>query len=518
MKPDMRRFAPGGLYISIIAALVSIGLFIIYRQFDLKLQISFGLIIIGLALFALLDPDRARIALTGRQARYGSNVLVLSIAFLGIIIVINYFVFSHSKRWDLTEDKQFTLTPETQETLKSLPESVNAQAFFTKGAYSLETARSLLEQYESLGEGKFTFEIVDPDANPALAEQAKITHDGTIVLTMEGRQEPVTTVSEQELTGALVRLLNPEKREVFFISGHGELSLDGSGQDTIEYLKRTLESKNYGVNSLNLLIENKIPEDAKVLIIAGSNQPLNQSEVDLIKSYLDRGGSLIFMTEPSPVTDFGDKPDPLADYLEGDWSISAGSDIIVDLTSQQPFAPYAASYGSSPITEDLKNTVTQFPTARSLSVSSEAASGLGPVELVFTAPQSWAETTLDNLSSGTSEIAFDPEKDQAGPISLAVSAENFETGARLVAFGDSDFIIDSNFVYYANGDLIVNAIDWAAGQEDLISLTPKSNTERTLIPPQTTAMNLILLATVVLVPGVALVGGIMVFIQRRRRM
>lgn len=518
MEPGIRRFAPLGLIISIIAAIVSIGLFIVYRQFDLKLQISLGVVVIGIALFALIDPDRARKALTGRQARYGSNALILSLAFLGILVVINYFVFNHTRRWDLTEDQQFTLAPETEETLMSLPEPVEAKAFFTKGAYNLETARSLLEQYKLKGDGKFSFEIVDPDENPALAEKAKITRDGTIVIHMLDRQEPVTTITEQEITGALVRLMNPEKREVYFTSGHGELNLDETGQDSISILKRTLESKNYQVSSLNLLVQDEIPASAKVVIVAGPKHLFTQDEVDMLQAFSERGGALIVMNEPLPVTEFGDSSDPLGNYLAENWTISAGRDIVVDLTSQQPFAPYAVSYGTSPITADMQNTVTQFPTARSMSVLTNTISGVSPLELVFTAAQSWAEMSIDNLSDGTSEIGFDPEKDIAGPISLAVSAENFDNHARMVAFGDSDFIKDSNFVYFANGDLIVNSIDWAAGQEDLINLTPKTNTKRTLIPPQTTAMNLILLATVILVPGVSLVAGVLVFFQRRRRM
>ncbi len=224
------------------------------------------------------------------------------------------------------------------------------------------------------------------------------------------------------------------------------------------------------------------------------------------------------MQEPLPVTEFGDSPDPLADYLAQNWNISLGKDIVVDLTSQQPFAPYAASYGSSPITESIQNTTSQFPTARSTSVLTNTISGVSPVELVFTAQQSWAETTLDNLESGTSQIAFDEGLDIPGPITLAVAAENFNNQARVVVFGDSDFALDVNFVYFANGDLIVNAIDWASGQEDLISLTPKENTTRMLLPPQSALMNLLLLATVIVVPGLALVGGIWVFAQRRRRM
>ncbi len=231
MKPEWRRFAPLGLYLSLAATLVSMGLYVVYRQFDLYLQISVGLIVVGLALFALLDPDRARQIITGRQARYGSNAFVLSLAVVGIVVVINYLVFTNTKRWDLTEGKQFTLAPETIDTLAKLEQPVKAIGFFTKRTNS-DQARSLLEQYQYNSAGKFEFEFVDPDANPALAESAKITRDGTIVLYMNELQEPVTLVSEEQITGALVRLMNPVKRAVYFLSGHGERSPDESGDQT----------------------------------------------------------------------------------------------------------------------------------------------------------------------------------------------------------------------------------------------------------------------------------------------
>ena len=95
MKREWRRFAPFGLYLSLIAALVSAALFIIQREWNLYLQISLGLVVIGLALFSLLDPERVRVGLTGRQARYGSNSFILSIAFVGILVVLNYLVYKN---------------------------------------------------------------------------------------------------------------------------------------------------------------------------------------------------------------------------------------------------------------------------------------------------------------------------------------------------------------------------------------------------------------------------------------
>jgi gliding motility-associatede transport system auxiliary component len=516
MATNWRRFARFGLYLSLLAILFSIGWYVVQRQFDLVLQISLGLIVIGLAVFALLDPENVRQLLTGRQARYGSNALVLTLAFVGILIVVNYLVFKNSKRWDLTEGKQYTLAKETIDTLGKLSQPVHAVAFYTKQTPS-DQARSLLEQYQYNSNGKFDYEFIDPNANPAAATQAKITRDGTIILNMSGHQEAVTSATEQDLTGGLVRLLNPEKRAVYFLTGHGEPSIDQGGQESYSTLKTTLESKNYTVNSLNLLVENQIPADAKVIVVAGPKKQLAQSEVDMLSAFQDKGGALIVLEDPLPVTQFGDAPDPLADYLAKKWDIKLGADIVVDLTSQQPFAPYAARYGSSPITEKLQNLTAQFPTVRSVTVLTDTISGVSPVELVFTAQQSWAETNLDQETLSQGKSKFDQGQDSPGPISLAAAAENFQSKARVVVFGDSDFPLDVNYFAYANGDLVVNSTDWAAGQEALINLTPKETKTRMMLPPQSAMMNLILLGTVIVLPGLALVGGIWVWILRRRR-
>jgi len=516
MKPEWRRFAPFGLYLALLAALVSMGLYIVQREFNLYLQISLGLILVGLALFALLDPERVRQLLTGRQARYGSNALVLSLAFVGIVVVLNYLVFQNSKRWDLTEDKQYTLAPETLDTLKSLKEPVLAQAFFTKRTAS-DQAQVLLDQFKTNSDGKFDYMFIDPERNPVLAEQSSITRDGTIILNMGDLKEPVTIASEQEMTGALVRLLNPEQRTIYFLTGHGEYSPEDTGEKAYAQVKRTLESKNYSVKTLNLLATNLIPEDAKVIVIAGPREPIASGEVDQVSSYMEKGGALVVMEEPLPVTQFGDRTDFLSDYLSKTWGINLGMDIVVDLTSNQPFAPYAAQYGNHTITQDIQRTTSQFPTVRSARVNTSVESGVSPVELIFTAQQSWAETNLTDIASGNSQVEFDEGQDFPGPVSLAAVAENFTTKGRVVVFGDSDFAADANFLAYANGDLIINSIDWAAGQENLINLTPKNPTQRMMLPPKSITMNLILLGTVIVLPGLALLGGIIVWIQRRRR-
>jgi ABC-type uncharacterized transport system involved in gliding motility auxiliary subunit len=520
MKPRLRRFAALGLYLAMIAALASVGLYIVQREFNLPLQISLGLIVVGLALYAVLDPEQVRVALTGRQAKYGSNALVMSVAFLGIVIVLNYLIFNNPKRWDLTENQQFTLAPETLDTIDQLPGKVKILAFYTPRLNS-QQAEGLLDQYKYHSDGKVDYEFVDPETEFALAQQYEITQDGTLVLTLGENQEKVTLIDEREITGAFISLISPGERTVYFLTGHGEFDPEGTAGEAYTAAKSTLEEKNYTVSKLNLLAENSIPEDAAVIVIAGPIQPVSQGEMELLTTYLENGGSLVIMEEPLPVTEFGDDPDPLADYLASNWGITLGKDVVVDLSSNQPFVAVANQYGDHVITDKMRGIVTIFPTARSITADTTASQAF-ILDMVLTSQQSWAETDLEALSSTdqTSEgpqIQPDEGVDLIGPVTIAAVVDDSTSQARLVVFGDSQFASDAFFDQYGNGDLFVNSIDWAAEQEELINLTPKDDVSRLLVPPGRYTMNLVLLGSVFILPGSILVAGIVVWIQRRRR-
>ena len=78
MNNSWRRFAPVGLYVALLALLTAGGLYVVFKTFTLAIQISLGVAVLGVASFIIIDTDRALKAITGRQARYGSNALILS--------------------------------------------------------------------------------------------------------------------------------------------------------------------------------------------------------------------------------------------------------------------------------------------------------------------------------------------------------------------------------------------------------------------------------------------------------
>ncbi|MGA2502952.1 MAG: Gldg family protein [Anaerolineales bacterium] len=526
-KLSPKKFAVIGLWVSGVAFLAVLVLLLVkllalakiytlpnVPAFSWALAISAALIVLGLAFFALLDPQRVRVLLTGRQARYGSNAAIMLLAFVGILLVINIFVLQNpGTPFDFTEDKQNSLANVTLDTLKTLPSSVQATAFFTSQTPS-DTARKLLENYKNNSNGKFTYAFIDPDQNPLAATQAGITGDGKIYLQMGNRHEIVALASEQDLTSGLVRLMNPGQKIIYFLTGHGERDIQTAGNTAYTAAKTALEAKNYTVQSLNLIATNKIPTDATVIVVAGPTQPISAAEATLLQDYVSKGGALIVMEEPTPLTQFGNSPDPLAVYLATSWGISFDNDIVIDTNTSQPLYAVAASYGTHPITEKLQGLVSFFPSARSLSVATNLTNQ--PTALVTTATTAWGETDFAALQTN-GQVAFNSATDFPGPLTLAFAVSDATANNHVVIFGDADFASDAYFNQYANGDMFINAIDWAAGQEQLINLNTPTAISRTLVLPSSFWLLVMAISFLFILPGLVIAGGVVSWLVRRSR-
>ena len=507
------------LLLGIVRGLVALGSFTVANvdRLNQAIIVAAGIAILAIATYAILEPERVRRFLTGRQARYGSNALIMVIAFLFILGLINVLYgnprFNLNKTWDITENKNNTLAPETLSALKALPEKVAATAFFA--ASSPASATELLNKVRNNSGGKFDYQFVNPDLNPQAAMNAGITGDGKILLQMDDKTTIVAYASEDEILKGLLRLLNPESSAIYFLTGHGEHDIQQSGDASMTRAVSTLESKNYAVKPLNLVVDNKIPEDARVIVVAGPRKPLSQDEAELLKAFLDKGGSLIVMEDPNTLTQFGEESDPLGEMLAKDWGIHLVNDVVIDLNSAQPSIATAAYYDSyHPITVNMNNLVTFYPFARSMSLA-DPANGATLTQLVRTNERSWGETDFASLSEGGQVGREDNET--LGPLTLAVAGENPATKGRVVVFGTSEFAVDQIFDRLGNGDMFINSVDWAAEQENLASITPKNTTERTFTPPSQLYGILIFLTSIFLIPGLIVLSGVSAWLSRRRQ-
>lgn len=528
-KKSSARYAFIGIIVAIVGCVATGLLALVQGTIALKLytppdpnvikiwlSISAAVLVVGLAAYAILAPDNVRRFFTGRQARYGSNALIMALAFLGILFVVNMLAFQNPKVLaDMTEDKQHTLAPETLQALANLPDKVTAIAFYSSQS-SRDTATQLLNDFKTNSNGKFDYRFVDPNSDPLLAKQYGVTGDGKIVLTMGKASETASYPDETELDRAMIRLISPQARVIYFLTGHGEPDINGTDNLALSRARETLESKNYTVKTLNLAATNKIPDDAKAVVIAGPQNPLLDQEVTLLKAYLNKGGALVVMEDPTPFTNLGTNPDPLADYLKSDWGIAFDNDVVIDTTSQQALYAISSQYStSSPITQHMTS-VTIMPQSRSLTLSQTPPQNVTVAPLILTATQSWGETDLAGLQDNK-QISFDAATDIAGPLTLAATGVNSSTNGRVAVFGNSIFATDKGFDAYANGDVFINSVDWAAQEKNLINITPKTPITRTFNPPQSLRLIIILLSSVIVIPGLVVVAGISTWVARRRQ-
>lgn len=533
MNTDPRRFAPLGLILAIIAVISLFILVIIYgfvsggvvNLTDTSLLvkgigISAAVIVLGLALTAFLDPERTRRFFTGRQLQYGSNAVIMLIAFIGILFFINMIAFQNPKTWDWTEDQQNTLAPETINILQKLPQPVNIVAYYST-SISKDDVQKLLDNLRRESNGNLTFDFLDPNYYPGNAASDGVTRDGTLVAHMGQSKELVSSPTEKDIDSAIMRLVNPVQKTVYFLTGHGELDMQGGGDPSasMAQVKAALESKNYTVKSLNLNSQGSVPADGKVLVIAGPQKPLGSDDVSAIETYLNNGGAVIIMEEPNQLTKFGNSPDPLADYISAKWGVTLQNDIVLDGHTNNPLVAVAdpQKYASHPITDPMRGFNSLFPTTRSISLAAPAPENITLTPLAQTVSDpSYAYGETDYSSIMNSKAANDPASDLQPPLVLAAAGENATTKGRLVVFGDS--VIATDPAYQSGySDILINSVDWGAQQESLINLTPKNSVTRTFKPPETPAFIGTLLLSLCVIPFLVVVGGVAAWFSKRRR-
>jgi ABC-type uncharacterized transport system involved in gliding motility auxiliary subunit len=490
----------------------------------------------GLALVLLYSIGQWRqiVAWFGhRNARYGTLASVSVLVGLGILVAANYLATRQNKRWDLTENRQFTLSDQTVKLLQGLTAPVKLVVFDRNTNF--ERFKTRLTNYE-YNSRQVSTEYIDPDQRPVQAKEYEIQQYGTVVVEYMGRRERVTTDAEQDITNALIKVLNPSKKKVYFLGGHGEKSTTDSERTGYSQIADALKRDNYEFDALVLAQSNEIPADATVLVSAGPRTDLLEQEVPLLRDYLNKSGKLLVLLDPpEALKEF--PPMPRLEGLLAEWGIQAQKSVVVDVSGRTSVAtvPVAAPpYPAHAITERF-DLVTMFPLVRAIAPVSPLPEGRSPQPFLQTHQRSWSETTMAQLEQENLDtLAPETDKgDTTGPVTIgmavAVAGKAPEPAkpaegapadpppapeTRVAAVGDSDFATNAYLGVEGNRDLFMNAVGWLAQQENLISIRPREASDRrlTLTAAQITLMFWL---SIVVIPGAVLGAGVYTWWRRR---
>lgn len=451
-----------------------------------------------------------------RQTKYAAYATVYILVIVAVIVVANFLANRYNKSFDATANKRYTLSDQTKKVVGDLKQDVTISYF--DRANGMQNAKDLLDRYQNLSP-KLHIQYVDLLKNPTLARAENVTREGEAVVSVGARREDAKSFDEEGVTGALIRALKGNVREVCVITGHGEHRLDDSSQgDGFSGFQTIVQKDNYKVQSINLLQKAEVPSDCSVVVVAGPTGDYIQPEVDAIKKFVEGGGRALFLVDPplklgrKQVSDNA----ALASLLES-WGVTADKDLLLDesaasqLLGGGPEAPVVMQYDSHPIVNDLTNVSTAFPLARSLETKNGDKTTVS--KLFSTSADSFATSEL-----ASSQIRIDPTKDKHGPFTLA-AAGTYTTGkpggeGRFVVVGNSSWASNQALGFSGNRNLLLNMVNWLSSDEDLISIRPKQPEDRRI---QITRAQFRMIQGVsqFFLPLIVIVGGIMVWAKRR---
>jgi ABC-type uncharacterized transport system involved in gliding motility auxiliary subunit len=469
-----------------------------------------GLALLCLILFFIMHFQSVKAFSTRRSTRMGANSLAMVILLVCILVIINFLAARHSVRWDFSENQNFSLSPQTHRIIRSLPRDVKITVFTREKDPGYQSYKERLDSYRQASL-KISVEFIDPERQPKLAQTYGITRTDTAIFESGEHTVRVTSPSEAELTGGLIRVSKNNKKRVLFLEGHGERSLDDQERNGFSLAREALIKQGYEVETLSLLKETAVPENTTILVLAGPRRPVTTDEQDRIHSYVEQGGHLLLLLDPDTQADLG----PLLKR----WGLSAGPGVLVDLQDRLAQGDLTAllvrTFTEHEITQDLTAAVL-FPLAWHFTFDDQAGKDWDFVPLARTSPNSWAETDMKGRV-----VSLNEKEDVKGPLPMAVALSPKSPPAEgksrpaIVVIGNSTFATNAFVNVLGNSDFFLHTAGWLAEERDLIAIGPREQAVRSFIPNPLQERTLLYLQ-VILLPSTIFFTGIMVWRKRRR--
>jgi hypothetical protein len=477
------------------------------------------------------------------------NLVLQAVLFLTFFLGLNYLARNHATdlRFDLTRYRRYSLSPETLSYVRALPQPVAITVTFSDDRDDPEV-RGLLKEYENATEaspsGRITVTYLDPYQRPREAEALGVGVPGVILLKCGDRpravpvsdlyevknKERVKFIGEQVLTSALLEVSNPEPQHIYFLWGHGELRPDDVDRVRgLSLLRSELRIRNFSVDSLDLTVARKIPDNAALLVSVWPQSRFSAAERELLRHYLRaNAGRLILLLAPgAPVTALG------LDDLLLDWGVLVDDDRIWDSGSdhitEEGDLIVTAFDKSHPITQTVINHGFTLHLGATRSVRPDPGrslgNGLNVVTLAGTSATAWGEVNyraLPHFDPGI-DIRPLPGMEPKDSLGVAVASERVAVkdnlpfsvkGGRLVVFGTGDMVANGRITAAGNQPMFLAAVNWAVDRDRYLNVPPRP-IERFQLALSAGELLKLRYALLFALPGAAALLGLVVYWTRR---
>lgn len=485
----------------------------------------FGVVMAAL-LVLFVAGARLPVARAGWRRRMARAGVVAGAGLL--VLLANMALYRHDVHVDVTRSQAFTPSPEAQRVIQGLTTDVELIYFYQKQNPAGRAAKRMVEIMGRTSP-RLHVRTVDPDQQPGLTSRYGVRAYNVAVLEADGRRVQVVTTEDRDMALGILRLTRGAEKTICFAVGHGEYDIDnmeyhthfegvqghshdaeGIGvvlmqQHGMGRLRRALDSLGFATRKVTLATAGRVPEPCAALVEANPRTLYSPPESRALEDYLVRGGAALLLYD----IDFPVEPSLAAVLARA--GIRLGDGVVTDPLDHYFTDPQMVAitlYASHPITRGLA--LTFYPGVRPLEPL--PAPGVTVTPLFSSSDESYVRPLR---TTGAPEAV--PGKRSAQP--LAIAAEGVGPSAarpfRLVVVGDGDFASNSFFPYMSNSDFALAALAWLVREERAPTMKPPVEVLPTVVLTNRQVRE-IFAFTVILLPGLAVLLGGVVWWQRRR--
>jgi len=496
-------------------------------------------------------------------ARGGVSRSFRAFAALGVLgaallaVNLNVLVARWYKRWDLTAERLYTLSPPTLKTLHALDQPLVVTVLLSRADPLSVSVRQMLVQYRA-ETSKLTSRFVDPDQNPAEfqvlqkdfglltghAEDGRVVTDASLVITRGERHWFITSDElvhyddqsgkarprlEQALTEGIANVLGDSKAKACFATGHRELSIDDVGPEGLSEIRHRLEKSNFQVIAVDLAAPGSNLADCTVLVVPGPSVAVDDAASARIVAFIQAGGSAFVLSAPVLGEDKRVQRsglEPVAKLI----GVEFGQDFILE-TDAALRLPRGA--GEVFFATPQEHEVTRGLEREGVKIDSRVlVSGAQSLRILANSPAKALLTSSDKaLSVRDLSNLLDPnhkddpiEQATRSNFTLAVAAELPKPAAGTAKYGPRVVIAGAaNLVwgrYYSDSSLYgdrlfsENALSWLSARPTLVSVPEKTEHDVGLSLSEGTLAE-VLRYVLIYMPGCAAALGAFVLMRRR---
>jgi len=429
---------------------------------------------------------------------------IFSALLLAGAIALYQLAASFTVQHDVTHNARNSLSASSVGVLQQLPEPLQLTVYATEQDVTLGDLHKLVRDFVALYQRykpDITLTFIDPVKQPEAARQVNIKTNGEMIVQYAGRSQHLTTLNEQSLTTALLRLARSQNQLLMYLDGHGERKLEGVANHDLGDFGRKLQQNGLRLSPLNLALVQDVPDNSSVLLVTHPQINLLPGESKKLLHYIERGGNLLWLVDAEPLRGL----ENIATTL----GIKLPPGVVIDPAAAEINAPLnwtiSTRYPAHVITQNF-DLITAFPLARAVVPQPKTEWRT----LLETAPRGWLSRSHQASQSGLNKSpSFNSAQDMRGPVPIALALQRTINNReqRIVVIGNAAFLANAFVGNGGNMDLGINIVNWLAGEEKLIAMQPRTVRDGNIIL-STTQLSSILIVSIIVLPSLfILIGG-----------